>query len=179
MPAQGRAKTIAEPANAARVSLVEPQGGRPLLRLFGLASITVSFLAASSAPTPLYATYQAAWGHSGQLARGGHLGPSAGCRAIRRAEYGAFMEPRGCNRWQSLATRLPLETAKTSEIRCDWPPPDGKEGVDGSSPSEGFAKCLLINFFCLPAGRRLRLSASTERPRPGATAFCVGWNRSC
>ena len=42
MPAQGRAKTIAEPANAARVSLVEPQGGRPLLRLFGLASITVS-----------------------------------------------------------------------------------------------------------------------------------------
>jgi len=27
MPAQGRAKTIAEPANAARVSLVEPQGG--------------------------------------------------------------------------------------------------------------------------------------------------------
>jgi hypothetical protein len=40
-----------------------------------------------------------------------------------RAEYGAFMEPRGCNRWQSLANRLPLETAKTSEIRCDWPPP--------------------------------------------------------
>jgi predicted MFS family arabinose efflux permease len=39
-------------------------GSRPLLRLFGLASITVSFLAASSAPTPLYATYQAAWGFS-------------------------------------------------------------------------------------------------------------------
>jgi len=37
---------------------------RPLLRLFGLASITVSFLAASSAPTPLYATYQAAWSFS-------------------------------------------------------------------------------------------------------------------
>jgi MFS family permease len=32
-----------------------------MLRLAGLASITVSFLAASSAPTPLYATYQAAW----------------------------------------------------------------------------------------------------------------------
>jgi predicted MFS family arabinose efflux permease len=29
-----------------------------------MASITVSFLAASSAPTPLYATYQAAWGFS-------------------------------------------------------------------------------------------------------------------
>jgi predicted MFS family arabinose efflux permease len=32
--------------------------------LLVLASITVSFLAASSAPTPLYATYQAAWGFS-------------------------------------------------------------------------------------------------------------------
>jgi predicted MFS family arabinose efflux permease len=31
------------------------------LRLVGLASITVTFLAASSAPTPLYATYQRAW----------------------------------------------------------------------------------------------------------------------
>src|SRR4029077_16704206 len=37
---------------------------RPLLRLIILASITVSFLAASSAPPPLYATYQAAWGFS-------------------------------------------------------------------------------------------------------------------
>ncbi len=45
-------------------SVVELKGGRPLLRLFFLASITVSFLAASSAPTPLYATYQAAWGFS-------------------------------------------------------------------------------------------------------------------
>ena len=35
MPAQGRAKTIAEPASAERVSMVEPKGGRPLLRLFG------------------------------------------------------------------------------------------------------------------------------------------------
>ena len=64
MPAQSRVKTIAEPASAARVSVVEPKGRRPLLRLFVLASITVSFLAASSAPTPLYATYQAAWGFS-------------------------------------------------------------------------------------------------------------------
>ena len=36
----------------------------PLLRMIFLASITVSFLAASSAPTPLYATYQKAWGFS-------------------------------------------------------------------------------------------------------------------
>jgi MFS family permease len=57
-------RTIAEPSTAARVSAVEPKAGRPLLRLIGLSSITVSFLAASSAPTPLYATYQAAWGFS-------------------------------------------------------------------------------------------------------------------
>jgi hypothetical protein len=33
------------------VAVVEPKAGRPLLRLLGLASITVSFLAASSAPS--------------------------------------------------------------------------------------------------------------------------------
>src|SRR5258706_666223 len=43
---------------------IVPQTGRPLVRLVFLASITASFLAASSAPTPLYATYQAAWGFS-------------------------------------------------------------------------------------------------------------------
>ena len=62
MPAHGRVKAIAEPATGAGVSLVDPKGGRPLLRLFFLASITVSFLAASSAHTPVYATYQGARG---------------------------------------------------------------------------------------------------------------------
>jgi MFS family permease len=46
------------------VPVVEPKTWRPLLRLVGLASITVTFLAASAAPTPLYATYQRAWGFS-------------------------------------------------------------------------------------------------------------------
>ena len=55
------------------------------------------------------------------------------------------MEPRGCNRRQSLANSLSLETPKTSQIRCDRLPPiacdvHGKEGVDGSSPSEGSFK---------------------------------------
>lgn len=36
----------------------------PNVALFLLASLTVSFLAASSAPTPLYAVYQAEWGFS-------------------------------------------------------------------------------------------------------------------
>jgi MFS family permease len=49
---------------SARPGAVAAETGRPLLRLIILASITVSFLAASSAPTPLYAAYQAAWGFS-------------------------------------------------------------------------------------------------------------------
>jgi MFS family permease len=36
----------------------------PIVAFYLLASIIVSFLAASSAPTPLYATYQARWGFS-------------------------------------------------------------------------------------------------------------------
>src|SRR5580765_4085655 len=43
---------------------VDPETGGSLLRLVAVASITFSFLAASSAPTPLYPTYQAAWGFS-------------------------------------------------------------------------------------------------------------------
>jgi len=43
---------------------VDPKTAGPLPRLVAVASITVSFLAASSAPTPLYATYQSAWGFS-------------------------------------------------------------------------------------------------------------------
>ncbi len=48
------APPAAQPRSAARIS------GRPALYL--LASLTVSLLAASSAPTPLYATYQSMWG---------------------------------------------------------------------------------------------------------------------
>jgi len=53
------------------------------------------------------------------------------------------MEPRGCNAWQSAASGLRAEAAKTSQNRaagCHRLPEGahGKEGVDGSSPSEGF-----------------------------------------
>jgi hypothetical protein len=63
------------------------------------------------------------------------------------------MEPRGCNRWQSVANHGASETAETSENRCRRLQPvavwsDGKEGVDGSSPSEGSAKFLLVSSFC-------------------------------
>src|SRR5438105_15229754 len=56
---------------------------------------------------------------------------------------GAFMEPRGCNRWQSAASRLSVgvaKQAKTVAVGCDQLPKMEKEGVDGSSPEEGSAK---------------------------------------
>ena len=42
----------------------------------------------------------------------------------------------------------------------------GKEGVDGSSPSEGFSISLQIRCFCLLRCRRVWVSTSTERPPP-------------
>jgi hypothetical protein len=54
------------------------------------------------------------------------------------------MEPSGRNRWQSLANRTgakSAEKAKIVAVGCDRLPESfhGEEGVDGSSPSEGFA----------------------------------------
>jgi MFS family permease len=46
------------------LEVVPTKTPRPLLRMVFLASITVSFLAASAAPTPLYGTYQHEWGFS-------------------------------------------------------------------------------------------------------------------
>src|SRR6266567_6581161 len=33
------------------------------------------------------------------------------------------MEPRGCNRWQSMANRRGVESAKTNQLRCHPLPP--------------------------------------------------------
>jgi hypothetical protein len=43
-----------------------------------------------------------------------------------------------------------LKRAETVAMRCDRLPigAHGKEGVDGSSPSEGLRKCLQIGTFC-------------------------------
>jgi hypothetical protein len=60
------------------------------------------------------------------------------------------MEPSGCNRWQPVANAIVPETVETSEIRCHaLRPLDGKEGVDGSSPSEGSVKYPQIDIFGL------------------------------
>jgi hypothetical protein len=49
----------------------------------------------------------------------------------------------------------------------------GKEGVNGSSPLEGFTKFLLIDSFCLRVRRRFWVSTSTERPPTCGEAFGV------
>ena len=64
------------------------------------------------------------------------------------------MEPSRRNQWQAPANRPSAETAETSQICCrglDWLPraSNGKEGVDGSSPSEGSIKAPQIGAFSL------------------------------
>jgi hypothetical protein len=66
------------------------------------------------------------------------------------------MEPRGCNQWQPVANHEGAESAETGQTvatGCDQLPLEahGKEGVDGSSPSEGSAKCPEIGFFTIMA----------------------------
>jgi predicted MFS family arabinose efflux permease len=61
---QNSAMALARDVVLERSETTTLPGRRPRLRLVGLASITVTFLAASAAPTPLYANYQKTWGFS-------------------------------------------------------------------------------------------------------------------
>jgi hypothetical protein len=67
MPTQRECSTSSAIPPSSTTATIDPHTGRALLRLVVLASIIVSFFAASSAPTPLYAAYQAAW-HFSSLA---------------------------------------------------------------------------------------------------------------
>ena len=55
----------------------------------------------------------------------------------------------GGNQWRIANGAKPLKQAKTVAVGCDQLPEaaHGKEGVDGSSPSEGSQKFLLISPF--------------------------------
>jgi hypothetical protein len=83
------------------------------------------------------------------------MGPG-GCvsgQAISRCADGAFMEPSRRDQWQQRqigGPPKPQEQAKSVAVGCDWlpRPSNGEEGVDGSSPSEGFAKAPQIGAFC-------------------------------
>ena len=75
--------------------------------------------------------------------------PYSSCSdALARPMDGASMEQSGRNQWQSVANEMGpkkrLKRAKTFAVGCDQlrPGPHGKEGVDGSSPSEGLKKSL-------------------------------------
>jgi hypothetical protein len=89
------------------------------------------------------------------------------------------MEPSGRNRWQPLAKGRAPKTAQIRRFATGGNPRHGKEGVNGSSPLEGFTKLLLFSSFSSRTRRRLGAPASTERPPLAATAFCGAWNRCC
>src|SRR5436309_3118109 len=59
---------------------------------------------------------------------------------------GAFMEPRGCNGWQSAANRMRAEAAKTVAVGCDRLRAKfhGKEGVESTSCCFGEGYLLLL-----------------------------------
>src|SRR6266849_5595508 len=96
---------------------------------------------------------------------------STGCatRSVASTDYKRW-SPYGAPWLQTLAINRKSDQAKNARNKRNsspWVAPDGKEGVDGSSPSEGFSKLLLISSFRCRARRRERAAASTERPRSG------------
>src|SRR5438552_1591675 len=76
----------------------------------------------------------------------------------------------GGNRWQMGHPRKPLKQADPQPVATHGNRigAHGKEGVDGSSPSEGFVSSLLISSFRPLVRRETRDAASTERPADGA-----------
>ncbi len=90
------------------------------------------------------------------------------------------MEPRGRNRWQPLVKRpcpKPQQQAKTVAVGCDQLPraAHDKEGVDGSSPSEGLHASPANGPMVLPAMARFRRFAGTRRVHFGTG----GHSRAC
>jgi hypothetical protein len=59
-----------------------------------------------------------------------------------RRRDGAFMEPSGRNQWQMEHPQKPLKQADPQPVATHGNRfgAHGKEGVDGSSPSEGFSE---------------------------------------
>ena len=84
-------------------------------------------------------------------------------KGICRLRHGAFMEASGRNRWQPTANGSAQKTAQigrsaTAATHGNAPGPDGKERVDGSSPSGGSAKAPQNGVFCIRADLHFRRS---------------------
>ena len=75
----------------------------------------------------------------------------------------------GGNQWQIRSEPKPQKQAKSVALGCDGLPiaAHGKEGVDGSSPSEGFSVLLLSPWLRSLRGRGRARSVSTQRPPRG------------
>jgi hypothetical protein len=70
-------------------------------------------------------------------------------------KHGAFMEPSGRNQWQAVENRPRKKSVRSGQNRCRGlravaVTQNGKEGVDGSSPSEGLDKVPVNRVFLLP-----------------------------
>jgi hypothetical protein len=74
---------------------------------------------------------------------------SSGIRAARMERLWSLAVATSGNRWQMQEARKTQRQAKTVATGCDQLPigAHGKEGVDGSSSSEGFIKGLQMAFF--------------------------------
>src|SRR5215218_11193778 len=97
------------------------------------------------------------------------------------AKDGKVVEKRGGNGTQTFRALSSGESAQQAQSLSHRLPPvalDGKEGVRGSSPREGFRKFLLISFFRRLMRRQKRGAASTERPR-AAAVFSYESAKSC
>jgi hypothetical protein len=88
------------------------------------------------------------------------------------------MEPSGRNQWQPVANvgaRKRQKQAKTVATGCHQLPigAHGKEGVDGSSPSEGFTKGQQMAVL-LPQARTTRSSTAPQSVPKICPQHCRG-----
>jgi hypothetical protein len=79
--------------------------------------------------------------------------PCLGIQAARMERLWSQAGATGSNPWQMRTLQKRRKQAKTAAAGCHWLRPnlDGKEGVDGSSPSEGFTKGQQMAFFAAGA----------------------------
>ena len=85
------------------------------------------------------------------------------------------MEPSGGTQWQSVANAPspePSTKPKPLPLVATVADENGKEGVCGSSPQEGFRRYLLISLFVARTGDSYE--ASARRPRAFGIAEPVG-----
>ena len=80
------------------------------------------------------------------------------------------MEPSGRNGWQPVANAGVSKTAQTGRSATD-----GKEGVDGSSPSEGLTFFAARGLFAFARPATILEMVSTQRP-PRGHRFCQAWS---